>query len=74
MDSDFDVDEANWGPDDKAEEKILQEEKKKKKKQWVKPFKQPVWSRQTSAHPINVLYNQSSIYIERASQHRHLCS
>lgn len=45
MDSDFDVNEAEWGPDDGAEERILKEEKKKKK-QWIKPFKQPV------SHPL----------------------
>ena len=42
MDSDFDVDESNWGPDDDAEDKIQKAEKEKKKKQWVKPYKQPV--------------------------------
>lgn len=41
MDSDFDVDESGWGPDDDAEEKV-QKEERKKKKQWIKPFKQPV--------------------------------
>ena len=41
MDSDFDVDETEWGPGDDEEERIRKDEKKKAK-QWVKPFKQPV--------------------------------
>lgn len=41
MDSDFDVDETQWGPDEGAEESIRKDEKKRTK-QWVKPFKQPV--------------------------------
>ena len=42
VDSDFDVDESGWGPDDEAEEKIQKAEKEKKKKQWIKPYKQLV--------------------------------
>lgn len=41
MDSDFDVDETEWGPDDGEEERVRKDERKKVK-QWVKPFKQPV--------------------------------
>ena len=42
VDSDFDIDETEWGPDDGAEEMLLKEERKKAKKQWTKPFKQLV--------------------------------
>lgn len=41
VDSDFDADETEWGPDEGEEERIRKGEKKKTK-QWVKPFKQPV--------------------------------
>jgi hypothetical protein len=41
VDSDFDVDETEWGPDDEAEDRLRKGEKKKTK-QWVKPFKPQV--------------------------------
>jgi len=44
VDSDFDMDESGWGPEDDAEEKLQKEERKKKRKQWLKPFKQKVLS------------------------------
>ena len=40
VDSDFDVDESAWGPEDNAEEKLQKELKaQKKKKTWIKPYK-----------------------------------
>ena len=40
VDSDFDVDESTWGPDDDADKEL--ERESRKKKQWIKPFKPSV--------------------------------
>ena len=42
MDSDFDVDESAWGPEEDAEEKLQKEMKAHKKKSWIKPYKDPL--------------------------------
>ncbi len=40
VDSDFDMDESTWGPEDDAEEKLQKELKaQQKKKIWIKPYK-----------------------------------
>jgi len=43
VDSDFDVDESTWGPEDDSEEKLQREMKAQmKKKSWIKPYKDPL--------------------------------
>ena len=35
MDSDFDMDESGWGPDDDAEDALQKEMKQRKRKVWI---------------------------------------